>query len=225
MGFIRFYWMVFREAFRHSLDITQAVLFVVIGFSGLVVSRNPGAKMIVDGLDLGGWKIAALVFGSIVAIRLMLAPYWVWKTAQARIVSEPEKTLDWGFRSEGFHFLVDKKKKAVQTGFILKSTLDVPVRYEVEDILVTIDSKEVESPHFDSMGAVVSKGGQATFYYPWIFGVPVTKGGAEGFASITFKYGMTDKPFARRAKYVFKLFSPGVSGSKFHKLEEAETNI
>lgn len=200
MGFIKFYWMVFREAFRHSLDLTQAVLFVVLGFAGLIVSRNSGAKMIVEALDLGGWKIAALVFGSIVAIRLILSPYWLYKAAQARIVSAPGEAIDYGFRLEAFRSLIDKKK-AIQVGLVLQNSLDVPIKYEVEDILVTINGMGSDNPTFDNMGGTVSKRTSSIFDYAWIFKVPVVPG-MLGVASITYKYGVAGKPFARRAKYV-----------------------
>ena len=226
MGLIRFYGLVLREAFRHSLDIAQAVIFVLLAFSGFIASRNPTVKPMLDAIDFGGWQIAAIVFGSIIVIRLLLAPYWLWKAAMGRIVSEPGNNLDWGFRHEGFHYMVDKKKKAIQVGFILQSTIALPIRYEVEDILVTIGAKGADTVNFDSMGAVVGKLGNRVFYYAWIFDVLPKKGvGQEGYASITFKYGKTDGPFARRAKYVCKLYNPGMPGAKFHTMEETETSI
>jgi hypothetical protein len=222
--FFRFYWLVFREAFRHSLDIAQSVIFFVVILSGLVAARNPSLKPMIDRFDLGGWQIAVIVLGAIVLIRLVFAPYWLWRAVNARIAVNPEKAIDWGLRSVGFHFAVDKKKKALQVQFILENGLDVPLRYEVEDILVTIEDKGVDSPTFDNMGGVVSRMNRTTFAYPWIFGVPM-KGGSQGTASITFKYGIAGSSFVRTARYVHKLYSPGQSGARSHPLEESENDI
>src|SRR5579862_9056747 len=79
MGLIRFYGLVLREAFRHSLDIAQAVIFVILVLAGFIAARNPASKPMIDTLDLTGWKIAAIVFGGIIIIRLALAPYWLWR--------------------------------------------------------------------------------------------------------------------------------------------------
>ena len=83
MEFLRFYGRVFREAFRHSLDIAQSVIFVLLVVTGLVVARNPGLKPMIDALDLSGAWVAIIVMGSIISIRLILAPYWLWKAADA----------------------------------------------------------------------------------------------------------------------------------------------
>ena len=79
MLLLKFYYLAFREAFRHSLDITQAIIFVALAVGGLIAARNRTVKPIIDSLDLGGYQIAAIAFGSIIAIRLVLAPYWLWR--------------------------------------------------------------------------------------------------------------------------------------------------
>jgi hypothetical protein len=226
VGLIRFYGFVLREAFRHSLDITQTIIFLALAVAGLIVARNPASKSMIEALDVGGWKMVAMVFGTILAIRLVLAPYWLWKSAIGRITEQPQNSIDWGLRLEHVNYLVDKKKKAIQVCFVLRSSINAPLRYEVEDVLVTIADKGVNSPIFDSMGAVISKEGTVVFYYPWILDALPKKGvGHEGFASITYKYGKATDHFVRRAKYVVKLINPGLPGAKFHTLEEAESNI
>ena len=36
-------------------------------------------------IDLHGWQVAAVVLGCIIAVRLLLAPYWIWKADQERL--------------------------------------------------------------------------------------------------------------------------------------------
>ena len=223
MDFVRFYGSVFREAFRHSLNLTQAVLFVLLFLAGLIVYRYPAAKTTVEALELNGWHVTGSVFGSIVAIRIVLAPYWLWKASQARIVNAPQETIDYGLRLEGFQSLIDKKNKAVQVGFILRNTSDAPIKYEVEDILVTLNGVGNDKPAFDNMGSVASRHTTTTFYYAWIFKAPI-KPGTPGVASITFKYGIAGKQFTRRARYVCNIVIEKTM-TRYQILEESEETI
>jgi hypothetical protein len=89
MGFLRFYRMAFKEALRRSLDIVQGIIFVLLVFGGVVVSRNPAAKSMIESFDLGGWKVAAIIFGGIVGTRLIVMPYWLWRAEhEARVKAE-----------------------------------------------------------------------------------------------------------------------------------------
>jgi hypothetical protein len=74
MDVLRFYWKVLRVAFSHSLDQAQAVIFVLLLVGGVVTYLFPQVTV-----NVGGVEVAAFVFGGIIAIRLLLAPYWVWK--------------------------------------------------------------------------------------------------------------------------------------------------
>jgi hypothetical protein len=38
-------------------------------------------------VDLHGWQVAAAVLGGIIAVRLLLAPYWIWKNDQGRLAA------------------------------------------------------------------------------------------------------------------------------------------
>lgn len=224
MGFFKFYGLVFREGFRHSLDIAQAIVFVLLILGGVIVARNPASKSIIDTLDLGGWEVGCIVLITIISVRLILAPYWLWKAAQARLLDHQEATIDFGLRVESFHHDFNKQKKGISTNFILKNGLSVAIQYEGEDVLVTIEGIGLENPTFDNMGGIISRYGTHNFAYPWIYGVPI-KPGTEGYASITYKYGIAGKPFARRARYVAKLYSPGIKGGRSNVLEESEEGV
>jgi hypothetical protein len=149
--------MVLRETFRHSLDIAQAVIFVALALGGFIAARNPASKPMIDALDLGGWQIAAIVFGSILAIRLLLAPYWLWKAAVSHTASAPERSIDHKLRVQEISDRRDKKKNAIQVIFRLKnSSYFLSTRYEVEDIHVAISGITNDNPTFTNMGAIVS---------------------------------------------------------------------
>lgn len=79
MNFIRFYGIVFREGVRHSLDIAQAVIFVLLICAGLFIKLYPSAKTITESANLTGWEVAAYVLCAIVIIRMVFAPYWLFK--------------------------------------------------------------------------------------------------------------------------------------------------
>jgi len=87
--FIAYYGLVVRTAFRHSLDHTQTVLFVLFVLAGAATSLvrwfSPKAAAMIP--DVSNWEIAAGVLGAIVLARLMLAPYWIWQEQDREIKS------------------------------------------------------------------------------------------------------------------------------------------
>jgi hypothetical protein len=225
MGFFRFYGLVLREAFRHSLDIAQGCIFVTIMLAGLIVSNSPETKIIVDRLDLGGWQVAVIVFGSIIGFRLIMAPYWLWKAAQSRIVESPGNVLDYQFRVQSARHNYDKKKKAVQVGFLIKNSLGVPIRFEVENVEVTINGERNDKPGFKNMGSVVSPNTVANFDYDWVVLKKFVQPGTTGTASITYKFGIAGRPFARRATYLCEITFDKNNTLRSKPLEESEENV
>jgi hypothetical protein len=83
---LRYYWLVVRTAFSHSLSVAQDVLFLCIIGVGAVIWLAPKLSVTVDlpawASALNGWAIAAVTLGTIFAIRLVLAPYWIWRNQQ-----------------------------------------------------------------------------------------------------------------------------------------------
>jgi hypothetical protein len=204
MDFIRFYGKVLQEAFRHSLDIAQGAIFLVIILAGSIAAGNPGARMTLESLDLGGWKTAALVFGSIIGARLILAPYWLWKAAQARNVTSSERSVDYKLRVHSFSNRVDRKQNALQIIFMLNNaSFFHAIQYEVEDVYVEIEGSTAENPTFANKGEIVSANSQYKFDFPWIFLTAKKKiaPGIQGHASITYKYGIAGQQFTRRARF------------------------
>lgn len=85
MGFFRFYIRVFSESFRHSLSIAQTVIFVLVICSGLIIYLYSPARSIIEVANLNGWKIAICVIALIVFLRLIFAPYWLFKAEAAQL--------------------------------------------------------------------------------------------------------------------------------------------
>jgi hypothetical protein len=226
MSFLRFYLLVFGEAFRHSLDIAQAIIFVLLMLTGFIVARNPSTRPIVDALDLSGWKVAAIVSAGIVAIRLVMAPYWLWRSLKDRIVTAPKEAIDYRLRVQGISNVNDKKAKAIQIGFNLHNSSLIPIQYEVEDVNVTVEDKQNDDPKFHNMGGVVAGLSNTLFSYDWIQLQTKTwiKPGTKGTAGITYKYGIAGQPCVRRARQVCNFIIEKASIRVFW-IEDSEESI
>ena len=83
---LRYYWLVVRTAFSHSLSVAQLVVFLSIVAIGTAIWLAPNLSMSVDlpgwVRSLNTWAISALTLGTIFAIRLVLAPCWIWGDQQ-----------------------------------------------------------------------------------------------------------------------------------------------
>ena len=82
--FVAFQYLVkvLRVAFSHSLSRAQDTIFVLLILGGIVTFFVPALHM---SIDVSGWQIAAVVLGGIVALRLLLAPYWIYRADQQTI--------------------------------------------------------------------------------------------------------------------------------------------
>ena len=89
MNFVRYWGRVICVAFRHALTPTQDVLFLLIIGVGLAAGFVPAikAQLAKAEIDMGAWQVAASVLGSIVAMRLLLAPYWIYQEQTATIAA------------------------------------------------------------------------------------------------------------------------------------------
>jgi hypothetical protein len=105
MGALRYLRLILREALGESLDLAQAVLFLAIIVAGGVIAMLPqfsAAHSFPDVFNgLVSWKGAAIVLGSVVATRLLVAPYRLWKgetekvaTLEARLAPKIRLSFD-----------------------------------------------------------------------------------------------------------------------------------
>src|SRR5262249_19784184 len=94
-GPFAYLWLVAKNACRHSFHAAHSAILVLIIFAGIVTSVDPRIQVLVD---LHGWQVAAFVLGGIVFVRLLLAPYWIWKSDQNNIAILRDG-LNSGFRA------------------------------------------------------------------------------------------------------------------------------
>ncbi len=76
-------------ALRHSLSATQDSIFGAAILVGLALRFAPKMSADIDlagwAADLSGWKIAGGVLGTIVGLRLLLAPFWLHKEMEEKL--------------------------------------------------------------------------------------------------------------------------------------------
>jgi hypothetical protein len=82
MDFFRYYFRVLRVALTHTLEAAHSILLVFFIVAGLVTYFYPRTEIPVD---LHGWQVAAITVTAMVAVRLFLAPFWIWKEDQAQL--------------------------------------------------------------------------------------------------------------------------------------------
>lgn len=226
MQFCRFYALVFREAFRHSLDLTQTIVFIIIFFAGLIAYGNPGAKVQLEALDLNGWQVAAIVFGCIIALRLIMAPYWVYKTLQGRVVAQPSGAVDYQLRVRDLRYTYNRAKKAIQLGLWLGNSFAAPIRFEMEEMDVRIEGQGNDNPGFKNKTAIAPALSPAYFDYDWIILDKWIKPGSKGTIGITYKYGIAGQSLARKARYVAEVvFEKNNRARLLPPLEDTEEPI
>lgn len=84
--FVRYYCRVMSVAFSHSASAAQTVIFgtiILLGGSIWLLPRFAVDLHLADWVStVSGWKVAAATFGSIVGIRLLLAPFWIHRETE-----------------------------------------------------------------------------------------------------------------------------------------------
>lgn len=205
MGVFKFYWLVLREAFRHAPDLTQTIIFFLLLLAGAVASGNPEFKPMIEAYDLSGWKVAAIVFGTIIALRLLLAPYWLWEMSQSKTASTPERSIEYKLVVAQITNLNDIPKKAIQIIFVLHNTSYFhSIRYEVEEVYVEVDGNYVDGEiAWNNKGEIIPAQTKYNFDYAWIFlkSKKWIKPGTQGHIRIVFKYSAAGQEFTRRVTY------------------------
>ena len=89
MKCIRYWWLVLRTALSHSLTVAQDIIFILLIVTGLAAWKIPVVKTVLAkaDIDIGGWQIATIVLGTIVGIRLVMSPYWIYQEQAVTITS------------------------------------------------------------------------------------------------------------------------------------------
>jgi hypothetical protein len=138
MGFVRYAIQLLRLAVSKSLDLSQTVLFLLFVSAGIVASAMPGLLP-----NLTTWKTAAWVVSAIVALRLVLAPYWMHEETIKRATDALTK-LEYisleralGFADPDFDFRQRTSSSTVEItklGIHLENLGEQMLKYEIKDI-------------------------------------------------------------------------------------------
>src|SRR6476646_1117919 len=97
---LAFYWRWLKTAFRHSLGAIDLWTGLAGSVLGLIDHFWPDMRL----MTAYGWQIPVWGLVSIMMMRLLLAPYWMWQEDEARrpaiSISEGRKRLT-ALRGEG----------------------------------------------------------------------------------------------------------------------------
>lgn len=128
--------------------------------------------------------------------------------------------------SAGMDVRIDQKKKAIQVGFNLQNSADIPLRYYVESISVIIDGKTVMNPAYTNRGGVIPKGGTQQFHFAPI-PAALGKTAIKAEAAIIYRYGPAgaDEPPVREANYRVELTIAKSGTCPYMILEENDGEI
>src|SRR3972149_7791118 len=80
---LKFYWQWLYKAFRHSISIVEKIAILLSIIIPLFIRYYPGMEQKLQALI---WQIPLSIFVIIVIIRLLLAPYWLYKDKQQEII-------------------------------------------------------------------------------------------------------------------------------------------
>jgi hypothetical protein len=83
MAFWRYWWSVFKLAWRHSFSATQNIIFAAFLLVGIASKAIPGLSSMTEAV--AGWQVAALILAGIVGVRLILAPFWLAQELRDRV--------------------------------------------------------------------------------------------------------------------------------------------
>jgi hypothetical protein len=76
-GFFRYSCSVMGMAWKHALTPAQDIIFVLVILAGILGAWVPR-------VDLNAWQAAAIILSTIVGVRLLLAPYWLYNEQKLR---------------------------------------------------------------------------------------------------------------------------------------------
>jgi hypothetical protein len=119
MGILRYYLRVVQVAFTHTLHSAHTIILLLILAAGVATYFLPRIEIMVD---LHGVQIFAVVAALIFAVRLLLAPYWIWRESQAEIrrltdqleALESERSdMDLVFADDQYHPDLGNRSRAV----------------------------------------------------------------------------------------------------------------
>ena len=193
--------LVLRVAFRHSLDIAQTIIFLLLIGLGAVAHFYPAVNSMID---VSGWAVAAIVLGGIVLIRLLMAPYWIWKEDQRRL---SDVGIAYGLHVAGFMPALDlgNVTNALEIRPQLQNTTDKPLSYQVMELAFTAGGHKAVS---SGNPTVIPAKGSPTFFAN--AGLPkkiyqALPARAMGEVTLKIRYGIAGQGFSRLCERSFRI--------------------
>jgi len=130
---------------------------VIVIAAGALVQFDPAIKSIVEAADLSGWKVAALVLGAIVLVRLLLAPYWIYEAQRTKLntaaltlsrISEdrPFTYVTMTFEVTGQNFHAQPIYTVNRMEFLFENISDRILKYEIRELYFEFDGKRTDIP-------------------------------------------------------------------------------
>jgi hypothetical protein len=103
VGLLRFYRHVLWLACRHSLGVADASFYGVLVVLALAAWWRPELP---ETIGLTERQISLYVFGTVIAARLLMAPYWAYREVAANVPFDADVSGDWKI-SEALDYIVN----------------------------------------------------------------------------------------------------------------------
>jgi hypothetical protein len=162
------------------------------------------ADAIVDGVAGVTQSSGFIFFGGffVGGAMLLWVDYFLHRRANIgrNAISSSDKVFSRDLQFQTVTADIDKKNKQVQFSFVFRNVSNQPVRYEVENISVTIDGRTAIHPRSNDRDVVVERASNSSFRFSPI-SVVLGNNPIEGEASITYKYGVAEDPSFTRKGY------------------------
>jgi hypothetical protein len=167
--------------------------------------------------------LASLVYAVVQPnVKTPLVPLWIWlpllsggfllatfrafhdvrmeRDVERNEIERRFSTMRYALQRTGIDYHLDlcleDHTLSVGVGLKLTNNSNEYLRYEIEHMIVIIESKSVQSPHFYNRGIIIAPHGTDLFRYPFITGVP--EDWQAGFIEFTVRYGHPSAPLRYR---------------------------
>jgi hypothetical protein len=132
-------WLVLKTAWRHSFHATHTIILVLIIGAGLLTYSLPEKYLDtfrwIPRFDVHGWEVTIIVLVTVIAVRLVSAPYWIWKDDQKLLLMAQAETTDGLQRVRLYRVAFDRP--AFKDSFAAEQSLD-SFDKAIEDTIVAI---------------------------------------------------------------------------------------
>ncbi|MHB1564481.1 MAG: hypothetical protein ACYCXP_10380 [Leptospirillum sp.] len=90
MNFTRYYWLVLRTAWKHAFGYADLISSSVGAMLAVIIHFSPKWKQLLTGVL---WQIPIWILATVAIVRLISAPFWLWKIDRGEIKNQ-QKQID-----------------------------------------------------------------------------------------------------------------------------------